>query len=127
MKHRLTPCIVAPLALLALGCEKPIHEPEPIQAAAVTVGRDSGDDLDQRLLPSLAGRRSWNSKKVKVNLDQPELRVELANPSGQRRIVDAWSTNTTDARVPLVRVDWSEQLYEITPAEWASLRKRAGQ
>ena len=125
MKPRSPLLLVLPVSLLCLACDRPVTEPQAVQAAAVSSAPDRASDIDTRLLSSLNGRRSWSAKKAGVDLDRPELRVELANPSGQRRIVDAWSTSPT-ARVPMLRVDWSDQLYELTPAEWSSLRRRAG-
>src|SRR5690606_25534336 len=110
--------------------DEPVAEPEPIQAAAVTHGsRDTLDarQLDAHLLPSLAGRPSWSTRQVKVDLDKPDLRIELANPNGQRAIVDAWASSQNDQHGPLVRVDWSDRLIEITPDEFALLKRRSTQ
>jgi hypothetical protein len=120
--------LIISLCAIPLGCDEPSHEPEPIKASGVAMAaapRDEGVDVDSHLLSNVTGRRSWSMRDAKVDADKPDLRVELDNPSGQRRIVDAWPA-TAQRKSAVVRIDWSERLYEITPAEWDALRQRAG-
>lgn len=118
--------LLIPLAF-PLACDEPDVQPEPIQAAAVTTefAAPGGEAIDEHLLASLPGRRSWSARKVKLDLERPDLRVELSNPSGRRAIVDAWAGQSSDLRVPVVRVDFSDRLYEVTATEWQALQRRA--
>lgn len=94
---------------------------------STTPARDSASarqrSLDARLLQDLDSRQQWRTEHVKFSRQRPEVRVQVIADSGAVIEVHAWTHN--DFRVPMMRIESGELLYELTPQEFEELLLRS--
>ncbi len=81
------------------------------------------EDSAASIVATLAGRRTWPSRGVKVSLRSPNVVVTCRPGEGPTIVLHAWDANENDFNVPMLRMDWGDSLYQLTPEEFGALSR----
>ena len=76
------------------------------------------------ILPVLSERRSWSINEVKIPIEHPDLAFEFWDASSIPYEAEIWDKNQNDYNVPMIRINSTDQLYEITEEEFVKLYEK---
>jgi hypothetical protein len=74
--------------------------------------------LSKKILDNLGFRKEWPVNAVKIYLQKPDITVVLASNT-----LHAWSANSNDYNVPMLRINNGPNLYQITMEEYNLLKE----
>ncbi len=77
----------------------------------------------KRLTSNLKNRRTWKITQVKIWLNNPSIVITFKQPNSKQINIHAWPENQNDFNVPMMRLDFGEDLYKLTENEYEELNR----